>query len=348
MDYGRINERFAARFILARKQSSQTMRSSPQLSRKYALILTGMVLCSTALSTGCNSYSRKQDDRSNAAEGTQAGEKKHHDHPNTTKGTEAAVKEIVAVLEKSLADLPPPPSVPAVCEAEMRKLREVLKTTQGTGDAEANSALLRCMSKATNETTCKGKPQPCGVAYYNPPLKPPAAGQPVSEPSGLKTVDVSAPDQIAAACREIAEAGEAGLSASGDADPATGSKLGSMVGEYSCGAWFKAAATNDPALLIIPTFVPTIRLVRDLRSYTNGVIDVTPEAVLENQIKRVDRAVVVSRIGGTFIPAGVLPIVPVGGTRGEVLDGAHETVQQRVNQLGKAVGDGCKAAGICQ
>src|ERR1700736_5882649 len=266
------------------------MCSSRQFSRKYALsILTGIVLCSTALSSGCSSYSKKQNDHPYTAESTQAAVRNDHDHPNTAKGTQAAVKEIVAVVEKSLADLPPPPSAPAVCEDEMTKLREVLKTAPGTGDAaNANSALLRCTSKATNETKCKGKPQPCGVVYYNPPIKPPDPGQPVPESSEPKAVDVSMPDQIAAACREIAGAGDAGLSTSATADPATGAILGSMVGNYSCGAWFKAAANNDPTLLIAPGFVPTIQLIRDLKTYTNGVVDVTPEAVLANSVKRVD------------------------------------------------------------
>jgi hypothetical protein len=325
------------------------MCSCPQFSRKCALsILTGIVLCSTALSSGCNSYSKKQNDHPNTAEGTQAALKKHHDHPNTAEGTQAAVKEIVAVVEKCLADLPPPPSAPAVCEDEMTKLREVLKTAPGTEDAtKANSALLRCTSKATNETKCKGKPQPCGVVYYNPPIKPPDPGQSAPEPSEPKAVDVSVPDQIAAACREIAGAGGAVLSTSAGADAATGAILGSVAGDYSCGAWFKAAANNDPTLLIAPGFVPTIQLIRDLKTYTNGVVDVTPEAMLANSLKRVNRAVVTIRVGGTFVPVGVLPIVPVGGTPGQVLDGAHKTVQQRVNQLGKAVGDGCKAVGIC-
>jgi hypothetical protein len=325
------------------------MCSSLQFSRKYTLsILTGIVLCSTALSSGCNSYSKKQNDHPNMAEGTQAALQKHHDHPNTAEGTQAAVKEIVAVVEKSLADLPPPSSAPAVCEHEMTKLREILKTAPGTADAaNANSALLRCTSKATNETKCKGKPQPCGVVYYNPPIKPPDPGQSAPEPSEPKAVDVSVPDQIAAACREIAGAGGAVLSTSAAADPATGVVLGSMAGSYSCGAWFKAAASNDPTLLIAPGFVPTIQLIRDLKTYTNGVVDVTPEAVLANTVKRVDYTLLTIRVGGTIVPILVLPIVPVGGTPGQVLDGAHKTAQQRVNQVGKAVEDGCKALGIC-
>jgi hypothetical protein len=294
-------------------------------------ILTGIVLCSTALSSGCNSYSKKQ-----------------NDHPNMAEGTQAAVKEIVAVVEKSLADLPPPPSAPAVCEDEMTKLREVLKTAPGTADAaNANSALLRCASKATNETKCKGKPLPCGVVYYNPPIKPPDPGQPVPESSELKAVDVSVPDQIKAACREIAEAGGAALSTSAGADPARGAILGSMVGNYSCGAWFKAAANNDPIIFIAPVFAPTVQLLRDLKSYTSGVVDVTPEAVLASSVKRVDRTLVTMRIGDTLVPVAVLPILPVGGSPGQVLDGADKTVQQRVNQVAKAVGDGCKAVGIC-
>lgn len=310
----------------------QTMCSIPRFSRKYALsILTGVVLCSTALSSACGSYSKKQ-----------------NDHPNAAKGTEAAVKEIVAVVEKSFAGLPAPPSAPAVCEDEMTKLREVLKTAPGTGDAaNANLALLRCASKATNETKCKGKPQPCGVVYYNPPIKPSGPDQPVPEPSEPKAVDVSVPDQIAAACREIAGAGGAGLSTSVGADPATGVVLGSMAGNYRCGAWFKAAANNDPIILVAPGFVPTIQLLRDLKTYTNGVVDVTPEAALANSVKRVDWTLLTIRIGGTFIPVGVLPFVPVGGTPGQVLDGAHKTAQQRVIQVANAVGDGCKAAGIC-
>jgi hypothetical protein len=120
-----------------------------------------------------------------------------------------------------------------------------------------------------------------------------------------------------------------------------------MVGNYNCGAWSKAAANNDPTLLIIPGFAPTIQLTRDLKTYTNGVVDVTPEAVLADSIKRVDRTLVTVRMAGTFVPVAVLPIVPVGGTPGQVLDGAHKIVQQRVNQFGKAVGDGCQAAGIC-
>ena len=44
---------YADQFILARIYNSQTMCSSPQFSRKYALsILTGIVLCSTALNSG--------------------------------------------------------------------------------------------------------------------------------------------------------------------------------------------------------------------------------------------------------------------------------------------------------
>ena len=333
------------------------MCSSPQFSRKCALsILTGIVLWWSALSSGCNSYSKKRNDYSgaaesmqaNTAEGTQAAAKKNHDHPNTAKGTEAAVKEIVTVLEKSLADLPPPPSAPAVCEDELTKLREVLTTAPGSADAaNANSALLSCTSKATNDTRCKGKLKPCGVVYYNPPIKSPEPGQPVPESSETKAIDVSVADQIAAACREIAEAGDAGLSTSAGADPATGVILGSLVGHYTCGAWFKAAANNDPILLIALGFAPTIQLIRDLKTYTNGVVDVTPEAVLANSIKRVDRTLVTIPVGGTFVPVGVLPIVPVGGSPGQVLDGAHRTVQQRVNQASKAVRDGCKAVGIC-
>ncbi len=272
----------------------------------------------------------------------------HRDHPSTAKGTEAAVKAIVAVVEKSLADLPAPPSAPAVCEAEARKLREVLNTAAGAEDAAtANLALLRCISKATNATNCKGKPQPCGVVYYNPPIKPPGPGQPTPEPSEPKAVDVSAPDQIAAACREIGGAGGAVLSTSAAADPATGVILGSMAGQYSCGAWFKAAASYDPTLLIALGFVPTIQLIRDLKTYTNGVADITPEAELANTVKRVDYTLVTVQVGGTVVPVAVLPIVPVGGTPGQVLDGAHKAAQQRVNQVSKAVEDGCQAAGIC-
>ena len=261
------------------------MCSSPQFSSKYALsILTGTVLCWTALSSGCSSYSKRQNDRPNAAEGTQAAMKNDHDHPDNAKDTQAAVKKLVAAVEKSLADLPLPPSAPAVCEDEMTKVREVLKTAPGSGDAaDANSALLRCTSKATNEAKCKGKPQPCGVVYYNPPIKLSGPGQPVSEPSETKVVDVSVPDQIAAACKEIAGAGDAGLSTAAAADGATGVILGSMVGDYSCGAWFKAAANNDPIIFIAPVFVPTVQLLRDLKTYTNGVVDVTPEAVLANR-----------------------------------------------------------------
>jgi len=325
------------------------MCSSPQFSRKYALsILIGMVLCSTALSSGCNSYSKKQNDHPNTSEGAQAALTRHHDHPNTAEGTQAAVKEIVAVVEKSLADLPPPPSAPAVCEDQMTKVRQVSKTAPGTEDAaKANSALLRCTSKATNDANCKGKPQPCGVVYYNPPIKAPDQGQPAPEPSEPKAVDVSVPDQIAAACREIAGAGGSVLSTSATADPTTGVVLGSMAGNYSCGAWFKAAASNDPTLLIAPGFVPTMQLMRDLKTYMNGVVDVTTEAMLANTVKRVNYTLVTIQVGGTFVPVAVLPIVPVGGTPGQVLDGAHQTVQQRVNQAGKAVGDGCRAAGIC-
>jgi hypothetical protein len=323
------------------------MCSSRQFSRKHALlILTSIVLCFTALSSGC---SKKQNAHLNAAEGTQAAVQKDHDHANTAQGAEAGVKEIVAVLEKSLADLPPPTSAPAVCEDEMTKVREVSKTAPGTQDAaNANSALLRCTSKATNDTNCKGKPQPCGVAYYNSPIKPPDPGQHDPEPSELKAVDVSVPDQIAAACRELAGAGGAALSNSAGADAATGFILGSMAGSYSCGAWFKAAASNDPTLLIAPGFVPTIQLIRDLKTYTNGVVDVTPEAVLANTVERVNYTVIRIRVGGTFIPVAVLPIVPVGGTLGQVLDAAHKTVQRRVNQAGKSVEDGCKAVGICR
>jgi hypothetical protein len=278
----------------------------------------------------------------------QVNVEKDHDHPNTTRGTEVAVKEIVAIVEKSLADLPPPPSAPAVCEDEMTKVREVSKTAPGTQDAaKANLALLRCTSKATNNTKCKGKPQPCGVVYYNPPIKPADPGQQDSEPSGPKAVDVSAPDQIAAACREIAGAGDAVLSNSAAADAATGFILGSMAGSYSCGAWFKAAASNDPTLLIALGFVPTIQLIRDLKMYTNGVVDSTSEAVIADTVKRVDYTLVTIRVGGAVVPVAVLPIVPVGGTPGQVLDGGHKTAQQRVNQVGKAVGDGCKALGIC-
>ena len=316
-------------FILARIYNSQTMCSSPQFSRKYALsILTGIVLCSTALNSGCS--------------------KTQNDHPNTAEGTSAALKEIIAVVGKSLAGLPVPPSVPAVCEDEITKLREVSKTSPGTEDAAtANSALLRCTSKATNETNCKGKPQPCGVVYFTPPIKPLDPGQPASELSEPRAVDVSVQDQIAAACKEIAGAGDAVSSTSAGADAAD-DILASVLGKYSCGAWFKAAAKNDPTLLIVPTFVPTTQLLRDLRTYTNGDIDVTPEAVLASKVKRVDRGVVAIQVGGTIVPVAVLWIVPVGGTPGQVLDGAHETVQQRVNQVGKAVGDGCKAVGICQ
>ena len=89
---------------------------SHQFSRKHVpLTLTAIVLCLTALSSGC---SKKQKAHLNADEGTQAAATQH-DHPNTAEGTGAAVKEIVAVLEKSLADLPPPISAPAVCEDEM-------------------------------------------------------------------------------------------------------------------------------------------------------------------------------------------------------------------------------------
>jgi hypothetical protein len=147
------------------------------------------------------------------------------------------------------------------------------------------------------------------------------------------------PNQIAAACREIAGAGYEGLSNAAGADPATGPILGSMVGNYNCGAWFKAAANNDPTLLISPGFVPTIQLIRALKTYASGVVDVTPEAMLANLVKRVDFTLVTIRIGGAFVPVGVVPVVPVGGTPAKVLDGAQKTVQQRVNQVGKAVGE---------
>ena len=115
------------------------MCSSPQFSRKYSLsILTGIVLCSAAVSAGCSSYFKKQSDRPNTAEDMHVAVHKYHDHPSTAKGTGAAVKEIVAVVEKSLADLPPPPSVPAVCEDEMKKLKEVSKTAPGKGTQRAS------------------------------------------------------------------------------------------------------------------------------------------------------------------------------------------------------------------
>jgi hypothetical protein len=170
------------------------------------------------------------------------------------------MKEIVAVVGKSLADLPVPHSVPAVCAEEITKSREVLKTSPGTDEAaNANSALLRCTSKATNETKCNKKSQPCGTVYFNPPLRPLDPGQPAPELSEPRAVDVSAHDQIAAACREIAAAGDAVSSTSTGADAAD-DILASVLGKYSCGAWFKAAAKSDPTLLIIPTFVPTIQL----------------------------------------------------------------------------------------
>lgn len=331
---------------MRRIYNSQTVSSNPQLSRKHVLsILTAIALCSTVLSSGC---SRKQNAHLNEAGRTEAAVQKDHDHLNTAEGTATAVKEIVAVVKKSLADLPPPPSAPAVCNDEMTKLREVQKTAPGTEDAiKANLALLRCISKATNETKCKGKPQPCGVAYYNPPIKPLDPGQSASEDSEPKAIDVSEPDQIAAACREIAGARGAALSTSAGADAATGVRLGSIFGSYSCGAWFKAAAENDPTLLIAPGFVPTIQLIRDLKTYTNGVVDVTPEAVLANTVKRVDYTLIAIPVGGTVIPIGVLPTVPVGHTPGQVLDEAHSTVQQRVNHVAKAVEDSCKTASIC-
>ena len=58
-------------------------------------------------------------------------------------------------------------------------------------------------------------------------------------------------------------------------------------------------------------------MIRDLKTYTNGVVDVTPEAVLANSVNRVNRTLVTIRIGGTFVPVGVLPIVPVRGTPGQ-------------------------------
>lgn len=88
-------------------------------------------------------------------------------------------------------------------------------------------------------------------------------------------------------------------------------------------------------------------MLRDLKTYTNPVADVTPEAVLAKTVKRVDYTLVTIQVGGTVVPVAVLPIVPVGGTPGQVLDGAHKTVQERVNQVSKAVEDGCQAAGIC-
>ncbi len=320
-------------------------------SSQYALsILTGVVLCWTVLSSGCNSRSEKQIDQpTKAAEGRQVAVEKDHAHPNTPQGTQVAVREILAIVDKSLADLPLPPSAPAVCEDELAKAREVSKTAPGTKDAaEANSALLCCTSKAINITNCKAKPQPCGVVYYNPPIKRPDPGQHDPEPSELKAVDVSEPDQIAAACREIARAGGAALSTSDGADPATGVILGSMAGNYSCGAWFKAAASNDPTLLIGVGFVPSLQLIRDLKTYTNGAVDSTPKAVLQDTIKRVDYTLVTIRVGGAIVPVAVLPIVSVGGTPGQVLDGGHKTAQQRISQVGKAVGDDCKAAGICR
>jgi hypothetical protein len=325
------------------------MCSILQFSGKYGLsILTGLVLCATGFNSGCSSYSKRQNAHPNAAEGAVAAVMKDHDHPNMDKDTGAAVREMVAVVEKSLADLPVPPSAPAVCCDELTKLREVLKAAPGTGNAaDAHSALLLCISKATNETNCKGKSQPCGVVYYTPPIKGADAGLAEPGPSAPRAVDVSAPDQIAAACREIAAAGRMSLSTSDAGDPARGVILGSLIGRYSCGAWFKAAANNDPIIFISPVFAPTVSLLRDLKTYTTGVVDVTPEAELANSIKRVDRTLVTIPIGGTFVPVGVWSLVPIGGTPSHVLDGAHETARQRVNQVGKAVEDGCQAADIC-
>jgi hypothetical protein len=103
-------------------------------------------------------------------------------------------------------------------------------------------------------------------------------------------------------------------------DPTTGVILGSAVGDYSCGAWFKAAARNDPTLLIAPQWVPTIQLLRDLKEFSGGIIDVTPEEALKNTVNAVQRSAVTVKVGGADIPVAVLPVVPVGGTPGKVLD----------------------------
>jgi hypothetical protein len=209
-----------------------------------------------------------------------------------------------------------------VCDTEAQKARAAATTADALA---ANLALLTCLSKSTNDVQCQGKPDPCGVVFFNPPAQ---AGK--DEPS--VAVDVSVPAKISAACAAI---GAAGVAAGGGVDPEIGVTLGSEIGSYSCGAWFKAAAKHNPTILVFPQFVPTVQLVQDLKRWDKkGKID---DAGVQNAIKAITRATVSVRLGGANVPVGVLPIPKAGGTVGAALDRAQAGAEKKVLTTAKKI-----------
>lgn len=281
------------------------------------------ILVVTLMSVSCNKW------RNNTSTTPTEGA---HNHPNNAEGTHQAVAEIVEVQIDALAA-----SKPVNAEEEAQVCREEYKAfTAAKGSpqvAHANMTLLKCTSKITNEALCKGKAQPCGTVYYIPPT---VQGQSQPDP---QAVDVSVPDAISKSCAVIGAA--AGLMGTG-VDPLVGVKFGSAVGEYSCGAWFKAAAKHDPTLLITPMWVPSEQMLKDL-----NILDgkkVADDAV-KTAVQTAQHSFLYLNIGGAQVPLSTLPIVAVGGTPGQALDQMQKGVTQTVDKTTKEIGNALKDVG---
>lgn len=259
-----------------------------------------------------------------------------HRHANTPEGTAEAVKEVVEVQNKAMSNLKIEPAlVLPPCEAESTKAQAALKTAAGSDEAvQANWDLMRCQMKVNNEARCKDKPQPCGVVAYNPPAK---EGQEQPAPA---QVDVAVPEQIAQACSVIGGAALGLAATQAGGDPTVGVMLGSEIGKYSCGAWFKAAARNDPTLFVAPMFVPTAQLLRDLKVMSGGTIDLTAETAINNTIDSIKRSTLGIDVNGVKIPVAILPVFPAGGTPGEVLDEVKGKAEDELRKV-------CKLAHLC-
>lgn len=291
------------------------------MHRRFLLLTMAFVLLACL---GCHSRNHVASDS--------AG--KGHSHPNSPQGTIAALDEMRAAQSKAFADVHPI-AAPQPCAVETKNVTEIIQTNPGSDEAaKANLELMNCTMKVTNEARCKGKAQPCGLVAFNPPIKPNEPAPPA------QLVDVSVPSQVSSACQTIGAA--AGVTLTAGIDPAVGVALGSAAGDYSCGAYFDAAAKHDPMLLVAPQLIPTVQLTRDLKQLTGGTVDLTPEEAAKNIEHAAQRSLVTVKVGSVDMPVAFLPTIPLGGTPGKVLDDATSSVQKGVNHLGDEIGRACK------
>jgi hypothetical protein len=153
------------------------------------------------------------------------------------------------------------------CAAIRQQIKDALDRDEQLS-ADKSLQLTRCQVKAENEKKCKDASSACGTIIVVPPPKQPPQNGPTPTAEEPRAFDLGNPADVKAAC---------GLIASAVVGAETGSTelavLATPTGAYTCGAYLKAAANNDPLLIIAPTLIPTVQLARDLQDSVRKVTE---------------------------------------------------------------------------